>query len=62
MRVRTLLAITKGEVSFDFGEQKYVVLATGSTVTYMVMDRYKYNSDIIKNTLLKTMNLKKIYR
>lgn len=46
------------DVEFDFGLQKYVVLDTGSTVTYIVIDRKQYKIDIIKNTRRITMNLK----
>lgn len=44
-------------VEFDFGLQKYVVLDTGKTVTYIVIDRRKYKIDIIKKTRRITMNL-----
>lgn len=54
----TLLAIISTEVSLDFGEQGYVLLEMGNTVTYIVMARYIYSKDIIKNILLKTINLK----
>lgn len=46
------------DVEFDFGLQKYVVLDTGRTVTYIVIDRKQYKIDIIKNTRRITMNLK----
>lgn len=50
-----------GVVEFDnFGLQKYVVLDTGSTVTYIVIERRKYNIDIIRNIRRMTMNLKEI--
>lgn len=48
-----------GVVEFDnFGLQKYVVLDTGNTVTYIVIERKKYNIDIIRKTRRITMNLK----